>query len=141
MVRLNRTNLDSLPLLKTNFSSKEELIEYVLNDGYTIEVWKAFNSTFIPNDKSHIVKQSFDRSTWRLTWWGASNFVCSHQNWEIKLDPTFLLSGKTLINLNRIISGPWTIVNNCLYVWDQDLNFEIKLFDNDIKQFIMCKTL
>jgi hypothetical protein len=140
MPQLIRSIAANLPVLKSTFENKCQLIQSLIDDGYTISTWKAFNNSLTSSDPETLSKLSFNRSTWKLTWWGASNFANSHKNWELILDKHYVVSGRALLRLNRIILGPWALFDHRIYVWNEIVHFEMRLFDNDIDKFIDFKS-
>lgn len=118
MVRLLQKKPQNLKDLPNNWTSKEDFISKVA------DIIPDFN------------KFMFIKNGWQLTEYGADLLMHNFRWFEIVFKDDTVITGKILINLDQIINGPWFIWYKRMIIWNQDIFFEINLFDEDIAQFI-----
>jgi len=78
----------------------------------------------------------FQKNGWQLTVHGSVLFRTTFQSYKIENFNYNQLTGKVIINLNRLLQSPWCYAYQCLYVWNQSRWFEMQLFDGDLKRFV-----
>lgn len=135
MVRLSKKNPNNNNDLPTGWTNKDELVTVLLSDkSFTLSVQKGAK---VPLRTIHDIKKlMFMHRSWQMTKWGCSILQRSYNWYNIELADKDQITGKVVINLNKIICGPWHIHHNVLMVWNHSSFFELAMFDNDIKRYV-----
>lgn len=82
----------------------------------------------------------FVQNGWQLTMFGAVLLSSTYKHWTIRNDANASVTGRVIVNMNRLIHGPWyTHHNTKIMVWDQFLHFELAMFDGNLHRFVDFK--
>jgi len=127
-------NISSLPV---GWSSREELVSLLLSDSHITQRWHDLASGVLPAesvDKS--VNIIFMRHSWQLTSFGAVAMAAAAKFWTLEHSDNVFITGKILLNMGKISNSPWMSHGRHVYVWDEQIHFEIQMFDGSIRRFI-----
>lgn len=120
--------------LPSNYKDRTDLVNQV------VCYVKLYNYQTIIKDKPSSTaeweKFLFQRSGWQLSVYGNSIFRSIFHSYKIENIDQAQLTGKIIINLNKLLKSPWCCKNTCLYVWNQPRWFELQMFNGDLKRYI-----
>jgi hypothetical protein len=136
MARLLRKIPKDLNELPVGWQTKEDLVSLLFEDHFTQKIWRDHYPDQALPTVDAAAKILFMKNTWQLTTFGASVLVRAYKSWCVEHQNNTIINGKILINMSRIIQGPW--YNRALhtYVWDETTHFTMQMFDGDIKSFV-----
>ena len=138
MARLLKKIPNNLKYLQNTWTNRDEFVTCILADP---EFWPNVKS-ISPNEgeflqtKENWIKHMFMPSGWQLSTFGCAVLMRGYQAWRIEGPSKDNLTGKLVINMNKLFNGPWYLNTKALYVWDQKLHFELQIFGGDINQYI-----
>lgn len=128
---VNSTIKHNLP---QNYKDREDLVNQIL-----CYVNPYNHQNIIKNKPSNTAAWTnflFQRSGWQLSSCGNSIFRAIFHSYKIENVNYTQLTGKIIINLNKLLKSPWCYKNTCLYVWNQPRWFELQMFNGDLKRYI-----
>jgi len=136
MARISQNPLNKGKVLPDNWDTREELVNLLLENQENITIWKSNINESFPDTPSDFIKYVFMKNSWQLTSWGA--IVLSHisQFWLLENSDNVMINGRALINMGKIINGPWYHRGRHVYVWNEFSHFEMQMFDGSIRRFI-----
>jgi hypothetical protein len=83
-----------------------------------------------------LTRSLFMGTGWKLTLFGCAFMLNAYRSYSLRHEANLRINGHVLINLGRIIRGPWHVHNMIVYVWDQEMHFELAMFDGDVHRFV-----
>lgn len=128
------------------WETKSQLIQRMLDDEFAVKSWNMAISDptlltpMTDTDGSTIAiwsKQLFLQNSWQLTLFGCT-FLCSvYKDYYInKHNANYRTNGRILINLSKLVNGPWYIHNGSVYTWNQSVHFELVMFDGNVHDYV-----
>jgi hypothetical protein len=73
---------------------------------------------------------------WRLSEAGFSVLTeLDYKYYPINLPVDMVVSGQTLIHMDRYLDGPWYLMKGVLYCFNEKTAFQLILFSGDVAQF------
>jgi hypothetical protein len=135
MRRLTKKRLNTTHNLPTGWTTKDELLSILMSDENFVITWQSEEE--IPLDAiTSLRKLMFVKNGLQLTKWGRSLLMRSYISYEIPIDEPSTITGKVMINLDKIIKSPWHIYSSKLIIWDQAIYFEINMFNQNVKRYV-----
>lgn len=119
--------------------STAKLISLMQSDEYVISMW---NNNYIFSTPSlfntdELSRWMFAQNSWQLTlsgWTFMSKIFTSY--YSHKNVNNYRVNGRVLINMSRLVKGPWYILNGKVYVWNHLAHFELSMFDGNVHEYI-----
>jgi hypothetical protein len=138
MARLLKKMPNNLKYLQTAWTNRDEFVACVLADPEFLPLVKPA----LPNrddflvSKNDWVRHMFMPSGWQLSTFGCAILMRAYQSWRIVGPTKDNLTGKLVVNMNKMFNGPWYCNTTALYVWDQKLHCELQMFNGDLNLYI-----
>lgn len=121
MARSSRkNNRVGLPDLPDGWSTREDLARIVA-PGTDVDEW--VKSVFLPGG-------------WQLTNVGMDIMSRAYNSYVNEHANNSYMTGKVLINMGRITNGPWHARGHRIWTFNQDMHFELAMFDGDVRRFV-----
>jgi hypothetical protein len=142
MARSSKKNPQDLNDLPAGWSTREELALLICQDPDAVAAWNRHvrlgaKQRYSEDDPvKGWTSNLFVQNSWQLTMFGSALLGSTYKHWIIRNDANARLTGRVIVNMNRLINGPWHAHNTSIRVWDQYLNFELAMFDGNLHQFV-----
>lgn len=135
----NHTDLNDLP---DGWETKDDLVRIMAVDRLVLDAIK--NLATLPGTAAMdfsdpakgLMKNLFMGAGWQLTLFGCAFMLGLYKSYALRHESNLRINGRVLVNLGRIIRGPWRVHNHTVYVWDQHAYFELSMFDGDIHRYV-----
>jgi hypothetical protein len=127
MARLSLKSKHDLNDLPTGWSSRQELLSHLCSIAVDTDISMQINL-----HRSKI----FAGTSWQLSAIGRDMLGRLYKTYVIKHEANARVNGRVLMNIGRIINGPWHVNNTAMFVWDQSVYFELSMFDGDLHRFV-----
>jgi len=120
--------------LPQNYKDRTDLVNQIIEYVDQSRLWKPMKNK--PTNTIDWTKFLFQKNGWQLSFYGNIIFRDIFYSYKIENITQEQLTGKVIINLSKLLNGPWCCKDTCLYVWNQPRWFELKMFDSDLKRYI-----
>jgi hypothetical protein len=127
MARLSKKSQQDLNDLPSGWSSRQVLLAHLCDTDIDQDISKQ-----IRDQRSKI----FVGTGWQLSSFGCAMLGKLYKPYVIANDSNALVTGRILMNLGRLINGPWHVHGRSMIVWDQSVYFELSMFDGNLHQFV-----
>jgi len=127
MARLSKKIQLDLNDLPTGWSSRQVLLAHLCDNDIDPDI-----SRQIREQRSKI----FVGTGWQLSSFGFEMLRRLYKPYVISNDTNAVVTGRILMNLGRLINGPWYVYNRAIVVWDQSIYFELSMLDGDLHRFV-----
>lgn len=132
-------DLNDLP---SRYETRLDLVNAICKDQHVLDLVKQVRP--LPGEPtidftdpvSGLMKSLFMGTSWRLTLFGCAFMLNTYKSYSARHESNLRIGGRVLLNLGRIIRGPWHVHNMLVYVWDQQVHFELAMFDGDVCRFV-----
>lgn len=81
----------------------------------------------------------FIQQSWQLTALGLTYFSSHFKTFKKYNDANNMISANVILGLNEVISGPWLIRRHTIYTWNEDIYFELMMFEGNVHEFLRFK--
>jgi len=132
-MKIQKTELPNLPQHFENTKEFAEFIRPYFDEDHNNTVWK---DVLIP-DAIH--KFMFSNKGWRLTPTGADMLMQHYKSYQSTHEDNCIITGKLLIQMNRLINGPWILRNRTVTIWNSQIHFELQLVGGKLLDLIDFK--
>lgn len=138
MAQLSKKNPQILNDLPTKWSTRKELIAILIDQPVVAGLIAASGKTGLqhPDEINVVSGAMFVGNGMQLTKIGCSIMCKLYSTYRLANDANLSVSGRLLIHLSRIITKPWHLSGQTIYLWDQHVHFEIAMFDGDLHRFV-----
>lgn len=134
------TNVD----LTANWKSPERLVNAMHSDDHTVNMWNDHINAYplVPKLPRSLnihdwVSWLFFPNSWQLTLDGHIFMCKTFSNYYVhKHNENYKQTGRLLINLSRIVNGPWYIINGKLFVWNHYAHFELSMLEGNVHDYV-----
>jgi hypothetical protein len=126
--------------LSYTYSSQLELARCCINDEKVWAKWTTWPE--FSNIKTHTELNNliFMRNSWQLTSQGAVAFSHAFKRWYCVHDDNAIMTGRILLSMNLIMTTVWYSRGRHVYIWDENVHFEMQLVDGSLARFVDLKT-
>lgn len=83
-----------------------------------------------------LVRLMFVGTGWQLTMFGFAFMVNAYKSYSVGNQDNRVLKGRILVNLGRIVNGPWNVHGPTVHLWDQTSYFELSMFDGSLDHYV-----
>lgn len=138
MARLLKKIPNDLNNLETTWSSRDEFIAHITSDvDFLPKVKNALpnEGEFLKSPKDW-TRHLFMPTGWQLTTFGCAILIRAYRSYRIAGPCKDDLTGRLIVNLNKLVNGPWYVNDSAIYVWDQKMHFELQIYNGDLATYI-----
>jgi len=117
---------------KSNLNLRDELTKEIFSQvqhsvRYGID---KFQTTFWQNPRPK------EEGGWRVTEFGFTVLnALDYKHYPIKLPTELIVTGQTLIYMDRYLDGPWYLQDGRLYCFKEKTAFQLILFSGDVAKY------
>ena len=137
-------NQTQLPLLSDSCPlvfDQEELIKRLIKEP---SFWSVISQHYMDStDNQHDYRlwknAIFIQKSWQLTPLGLTYFSSHFKTFKKYNDANNMISANVILGLNELISGPWLIRRHYIYTWNEDIYFELMMFEGNVHEFLRFK--
>jgi hypothetical protein len=97
-------------------------------------------SDFLTLDVPAIRRILFVNGGWRLTNTGRQMVTDIYFTYRSKHENNNIVTGRVLLNMDRICNGPWGLHGEWVTVLDTNVNFELQMFDGKLSELVNFRT-
>lgn len=120
--------------LPQNYKDRTDLINQVINYINIDRTWKTIHNK--PSTQKEWDTFLFQKNGWQLSFYGNIIFRATFTSYKVDNVTADHLTGKIIINLSKLVNGPWCHRGSSLYIWNQPCWFEMQMFEGDLKRYI-----
>lgn len=124
--------------LPHSYKDRDDLVSQVIDYIDLKNTWKTIKTK--PSNLKEWALFLFQKNGWQLSYYGNILFRSTFYSYKIEHIDHTQLTGKIIINLNKLLESPWCHKDKCLYMWNQPRWFELQMFDGDLKRYINSYT-
>ena len=136
---MSRTIIN-LPNLPQYFLNTKEFIEYIKPQYFTnFNRLNKLSTDF--QDSAAIFNFMFINRGWRLSRKGNTFLSNYYKSYRSKHENNFEVTGKLLLQMNKIINGPWYLEDDTVIIWNSTIHFELQLVDGKLSDLLEFKSI